>query len=199
MARCTSSSTCSAGRPRPPTRARAPPRPPRSLLPSPKKHFARFPGRSGRRRSVSRVLSRSQVTPGAAAIIPLGRRLPDASSGLPAGSGEPPFAGPPGLVTRSRPRWALTPPFHPYLRTALHVERGAAAVSSLLHSPRRFRHRPLAGIVLYGARTFLPLQDAAGDHPCGVDASKLHLGRATCKRCMLGACEPPPPQPSSRC
>ncbi len=46
------------------------------------------PGCSGRRRSVSRVLSRVRVTPGAEAIIPLGRQLPAASSGLPAGSSE---------------------------------------------------------------------------------------------------------------
>jgi len=41
-------------------------------------------------RSVSRVLSRARVTPSAEAIIPLGRRSPVASSGLPAGSGEQP-------------------------------------------------------------------------------------------------------------
>lgn len=43
--------------------------------------------------SVSRVLFCTRVAPGAAAVIPLGRPLPDASSSLPASSGESPFAG----------------------------------------------------------------------------------------------------------
>src|SRR5262249_20850852 len=67
--------------------------------------------------------------------------------------------------------WALTPPFHPY-RAA---PKGGAAVCSLLHSPRRFRHRALPGIVLGGARTFLPPRApararTAGDHLNRVDA-----------------------------
>jgi hypothetical protein len=60
--------------------------------------------RSGRRRSVSRVLSRVRVTPGAEAIIPLGRRLPGASSGLPAGSSEQLWYR---LPTRPCSRWGL--------------------------------------------------------------------------------------------
>jgi hypothetical protein len=36
------------------------------------------------------------------------------------------------------------------------TRRERRAVSSLWHSPRRFRHRALPGIVLCGARTFLP-------------------------------------------
>jgi hypothetical protein len=47
----------------------------------------------------------------------------------------------------------------------------APVVSSLWHSPRRFRHRALPGIVLCGARTFLPsCEGTTGDHPSGVDA-----------------------------
>jgi len=53
-----------------------------------------------------------------------------------------------------RARWALTPPFHPGRRDA--GTAPAPVVSSLWHSPRRFRHRALPGIVLCGARTFLP-------------------------------------------
>ena len=45
---------------------------------------------------VSRVLFRASVALRAAAIIPLGRPLPDASSSLPAGSGESPFPVPDG-------------------------------------------------------------------------------------------------------
>ena len=124
-------------------------------------------GRAGRRRSVSRVLSRVRVTPGAEAIIPLGRRLPAASSGLPAGSGEQPyhprgrrnrpretpayaallpmgFAVPPALP---RARWALTPPFHPYRRPAKKsgVDGGlfSVALSSTFLPPGVTRHRAL--------------------------------------------------------
>lgn len=49
-------------------------------------------------------------------------------------------------------RWALTPPFHPCLPR---FESGQV-VSSLLHFPSRSRDRALPGIVLCGARTFLP-------------------------------------------
>ena len=57
-------------------------------------------------------------------------------------------------VPRSLPsaRWALTPPFHPYLAA---LARGAA-VSFLWHSPRGHPHRALPGTLLCGARTFLP-------------------------------------------
>ena len=52
------------------------------------------------------------------------------------------------------PRWALTPPFHPCL-----ISEEPSAVCSLLHfpslSPEGYGARPLAGILLYGARTFL--------------------------------------------
>src|SRR5262249_35290026 len=49
----------------------------------------------------------------------------------------------------------------------------AKAVCFLLHSPRRCRHRALPGIVLCGARTFLPRRRSApDDRPSGVDAVK---------------------------
>jgi hypothetical protein len=157
---------------------------------------------------VSRVLFRALVTLGAAAIIPLGRPLPAVSSSLPAGSGESPFpvlpkerrapayaallpmgfAVPPALP---RARWALTPPFHPYLpRTPTPAwagrEREGQAVCFLWHSPRRFRHRALPGIALCGARTFLPprrLRARTGDRLHGVDARRLALRRPRCAQC----------------
>ncbi len=111
-----------------------------------------------------------------AAIIPLERSSPIASSSQPAGSGESPsdflseaapayaalhpmgFAVPDALP---HPRWALTPPFHPYRERSL--ARAARRSASLWHCPRRFRHRALPGIVLYGARTFLPSLARARD------------------------------------
>src|SRR4051794_28770404 len=52
--------------------------------------------------------------------------------------------------------------------------RPAAAVCFLWHSPRRFRHRALPGIVLFGARTFLPFAEVqTGDHLRGVDHANL--------------------------
>ena len=61
-------------------------------------------------------------------------------------------------------RWALTPPFHPYRPRPPRGVPGAA-VSSLWHSPRRFRHRALPGIALCGARTFLPPPELAPREP----------------------------------
>ena len=108
-------------------------------------------------------------------IISLGRRLPDASSGLPGGSGEPPFRRPDrGLPGRRRlPIWpcsgwglpssrchhrdwcALTAPFHPYparrrgglLSVALSVGSPPLAVSQhpALRSPDFPPRRPAVG------------------------------------------------------
>ena len=120
----------------------------------------------------------------AEAIIPLGRRSPDGSSSLPAGSGEQPSPATRTEVSAADrlpmwpcSRWGL--PCRPRYRgrggllprrftLTARRERGAA-VCSLWHSPRRFRHRSLSGIVLCGARTFLPPREAAGDRPSGVD------------------------------
>jgi hypothetical protein len=107
---------------------------------------------------VSRVLFRASVALDAAAIIPLGRPLPTVSSSLPAGSGESPFpalpkehwapayaallpmgfAVPPALP---RARWALTPPFHPYLPKAGGLF--SVALSSAFPPPGVTRHRTL--------------------------------------------------------
>jgi hypothetical protein len=84
------------------------------------------------KRPTRRLERAALLAPAYAALLPMG------------------FAVPPALPPA---RWALTPPFHPCRRAP---EDAATAVSFLWHSPRRFRHRALPGIVLYGARTFLP-------------------------------------------
>jgi hypothetical protein len=125
--------------------------------------------------SISRVLFRTEIALDAAAVIPLGRPLPDASSSLPADSSESPStADPLARVRRTsayvallpmgsalpsplpETRWALTPPFHPGLPLVSVAGRARQVVSSLLHFPSRFHDRALPGIVLFGARTFLP-------------------------------------------
>jgi len=126
--------------------------------------------------------------------------LPVASSGLPAGSGElplnpaTPFPAPPGcLPMRPCSRWGL--PCRPRCRgrggllprrftLAAEAPRRAAAVCFLWHSPRRFRHRALPGIVLYGARTFLPMRAGcarSGDRVSDVDSAKMRVSRRTRK------------------
>jgi hypothetical protein len=114
--------------------------------------------------SVSRVLSCAGVAPDAAAVIPLGRPLPDASSSLPASLGESPFAGssceehrtlayvallPMGSALPSplpETRWALTPPFHPCLPLPFPVGTGglfSVALSFAFPRPGVTRHRAL--------------------------------------------------------
>ena len=133
-------------------------------------------------RSISRVLSAPE---GAVAAIPLGDALPRRSSSLPGSSASHAFAPLFGLapdgVYRAvrrwpRTRWALTPPFHPYLACgaiggiSLLPESDDAKVALQAAPPPdpptpsggTFRHlgysaRPLAGILLCGARTFLPV------------------------------------------
>jgi hypothetical protein len=88
-------------------------------------------------------------------------------------------------------RWALTPPFHPGLPRLLPDEAGGL---SLLHFPSRSRDRALPGIVLSGARTFLPPCFAplgfrlsawasrswftTGDHLYGIDDGQGDTGMA---------------------
>lgn len=116
--------------------------------------------------SVSRVLFRAKVTRRAAAIIPLGRPLPDASSSQPASSGESPFWkraeassqrlptrpcsrwGLPEPSTLPPMRWALTPPFHPYLVRAQQAGTRtgrffSVALSWAFPPPGVTRHRTL--------------------------------------------------------
>ena len=74
------------------------------------------------------------------------RRTPAYAALLPMG-----FAVPRALP---RARWALTPPFHPYLPIACEAETGGLFLCGTFLGV--LRHRALPGIVLCGARTFLP-------------------------------------------
>lgn len=116
---------------------------------------------------VSRVLFGDAAT-----IIPLGRRLLDASSNLPGGmlssrqsevpvrrTRSPPVWscsgwGLPSNRNRFRLWWALNPPFHPYHASLL--GSGRSAVSFLWHFPWTCDRSALPTILLIGARTFLP-------------------------------------------
>jgi hypothetical protein len=157
--------------------ARADPRSMDDQRPTRQKQTTRLPRVAWSTSSLSRVLFRTEIALDAAAVIPLGRPLPDASSSLPADSSESPSTTSPPLLRRIRrtsayvallpmgsalpsplpeARWALTPPFHPGLPLVSVAGRARQVVSSLLHFPSRSHDRALPGIVLFGARTFLP-------------------------------------------
>ncbi len=125
------------------------------------------------------------------AIIPLGWRLPATSGGLPASSGEQPFdsvapvsrcardaclcgLAPDGVCLAVRVTAGAVGSYPAVSPLPSSREKRATAVFFLWHSPRRFRHRALPGIVLCGARTFLPpaATARAGDRPSGVDAEQ---------------------------
>ena len=117
--------------------------------------FGGIPVRAG---PVSRVLFPGR-TP--APVIYLGRQSPAVSSNLPPASGEQPLiAGIHGLATRETycraaslsPRWALTPPFHPYPPG---LRKSPAGGRSLLRSYTLTDIKSLACAVLCVARTFL--------------------------------------------
>lgn len=104
-------------------------------------------------RSISRVLSRT--------VIHLGVPLPARSSNLPEDDTsrimafclvllQMGFSLPLRLPVA---RCALTAPSHPYLC----FRRSHRRSKSLHHFPLPFDTQPLAGILLYGARTFLPV------------------------------------------
>ena len=130
-------------------------------------------GHLGQRRSISRVLSRIRVAPEAVAIIPLrtavARRLKRPTRRLGRATLNPGrgFRPRPGcLPTWPCSRWGL--PCHPRYRgrggllprrftLTAESQKRAAAVCFLWHSPQRYRYRALPGIVLCGARTFLPV------------------------------------------
>jgi hypothetical protein len=133
-------------------------------------------GHLGQRRSISRVLSRIRVAPEAVAIIPLrtavARRLKRPTRRLGRATLNPGrrFRPRPGcLPTWPCSRWGL--PCHPRYRgrggllprrftLTAESQKRAAAVCFLWHSPQRYRYRALPGIVLCGARTFLPMLTA---------------------------------------
>ena len=95
-------------------------------------------------------------------VIYLGRRLPDASCGLPEHNSETGHLSAPirpcskwGLPCRARrraTRWALTPPFHP---CPLRESSRPLAVCSLWHFPSGRPAWVLPSISPCGARTFL--------------------------------------------
>jgi hypothetical protein len=107
-------------------------------------------------------------------IIPLGRKLPHASSDLPGSLGRATLKRSPiwscsGWGLPSRPGhpsrwWSLTPPFHPCLclDTSGYARESSAcrpsAVYSLWHSPSGHPAWALPSNPLCGARTFLRLQ-----------------------------------------
>ena len=135
-------------------------------------------------RPVRRILSRRLAAPEAA--IPLGRRLPAGSSGLPGGlgrAGSPPPVWPcSGWGLPSRPghpgRWcALTAPLHPYLCGA---PGGASpsAVSFLWHCPAGRPDWVLPSTLPYGVRTFLgPVKPARGRPADSPPPAMLPAGR----------------------
>jgi len=122
-------------------------------------------------RPVRRILCPVAVAGGRVAAIPLGRRLPAGSSGLPGGlgrAGRPPPVWPcSGWGLPSRPghpgRWcALTAPLHPCLCDA---PGGASpsAVSFLWHCPAGRPDWVLPSTLPCGVRTFLgPVRPARG-------------------------------------
>ena len=115
-------------------------------------------------RPVSRILSR--VT------IPLGRRLPGRLERCTRPLGGQRHRGllhlaPDGVwLAAVSPRrwWALTPPFHPYLRR-LRRERSPVAVSFLCHYPSAFAAWGLPSVLPFGVRTFLELSRLSARSP----------------------------------
>ncbi len=120
---------------------------------------------------VRRILSRSRSSE---AAIPLGRRLPDGSSGLPGGLGRtgssPPVWPCSGWGLPSRPghpgRWcALTAPFHPYL-CGTPGGVSPSAVCFLWHFPADRPDWVLPSTLPCGVRTFLgPVPAPEGTGP----------------------------------
>jgi len=106
---------------------------------------------------ISRVLSRGF---GPGAVIPLDPPLPMGSSSLPGSSASHAIASLFGLapdgVYRAGPVTRPAVGSYPTVSPLPDPRTGPSAVSSLWHSPSPCGARPLAGILLCGARTFLP-------------------------------------------
>ena len=146
--------------------------------------------------SLSRVLFRTEIALDAAAVIPLGRPLPDASSSLPADSSESPSTTDPPLLRRVRrtsayvallpmgsalppplpeARWALTPPFHPGLPLVFPREAGglfSVALSFAFPRPGVTRHRALR------SSDFPPAALRRSERPCGLSKRLVHDRRS---------------------
>ncbi len=148
---------------------------------------------------ISRVLYPPQ---GRAPIIYLRRRSPAASSNLPPTSDEPPLiVGIHGLATRETycrttlppPRWALTPPFHPYpfgrffsVTLLCPLEHQAVNLLGALCCPD-FPPRPEPAAIertcgakirkIFSIRNFRPSRAASGKSDAG--HSRLRFARAS--------------------
>ena len=125
---------------------------------------------------VSRVLYLMLLTPQQTPVIYLALRFPARSSATypPTSDEQPLYVGIHGLATRQvygsachhTPRWALTPPFHPYPFPIRNM-----GGSFLLHDYPLAKVFPLRRTALCVARTFLPLRmQAATGLPCRVAA-----------------------------
>ncbi len=120
--------------------------------------------------------------PGSLSFIYDGSHLPPPATYPPASDEQPFIAGIHGLATHGTygrmtslpPRWALTPPFHPY-RSEI-PDFGSARLSARRHHPDAFTGgcfllrshdltaiKSLACVVLCVARTFLPRPVAGSD------------------------------------
>ena len=111
---------------------------------------------------VSRVLSRTLVTLGTLAVIPLGRPLPNASCSLPRGSGRQPSNAPlhglaPDGVCLAATVTGCAVGSYPTFSPLPEAPKRLGRSDFLWHFPRGFPHRALPGILPCGARTFLRL------------------------------------------
>ena len=114
---------------------------------------------------VSRVLSRTSVTLGTLAVIPLGRPLPNASCSLPRGSGRQPSNAPlhglaPDGVCLAATVTGCAVGSYPTFSPLPEAPKRPGRSNFLWHFPRGFPHRALPGVLLCGARTFLPTSGA---------------------------------------
>ena len=109
---------------------------------------------------ISRVLSSNDdLRRHCRAVIPLGAALPRRSSSLPGSNasrvGAPLFGLAPDGVYRASPVASPAVGSYPTVSPLPDPPKGPSAVCSLLHFPSPHDARPLAGILLCGARTFL--------------------------------------------
>ena len=126
-------------------------------------------------------VSRSKVTPVRLAFIRLGRPLPNASCGLPWGSGGQPSSAPirglaPGGVCRATTVAGCAVGSYPAVSPLLEAHWVARAVYFLWHFPRGRPHRVLPGTLPCGARTFLPTRVGLSDRLCYCDAGESSTG-----------------------
>ena len=157
---------------------------------------------------ISRVLSSEPIRkPARRAIIPLVDALPRRSSSLPGDSASsvnvPLFGLAPDGVYRAVRVTTSAVGSYPTVSPLPDLREEPSAVCSLLHfpslSPEGYGARPLAGILLYGARTFLDARthrDCLANFPAGsiaaADRSRPGINRHHAGR------QPAPPLRQSR-